>query len=72
MMNATVTYKICHGILELGEENKLVHKSWTEFRFPLVAGFVSSAEVKPEYDGEPVAGKDKLDTICNFKIDYAW
>jgi len=60
------------GLLEIGGNNKLVHKSWTGFRFPLVGGFIASAEIKLDYDGEPAEGKDELDTTYNFKLGYSW
>ncbi|MGV6825589.1 MAG: DUF481 domain-containing protein [bacterium] len=61
-----------NGILELGGDNKLVHKSWTGLRFPLVSGLVASAEIKLEYDSEPASDKDELDTTYKFKLGYHW
>jgi len=61
-----------YGIANLEDTDKVIIKSWTGVRFPLKWGIVSSAEIKVEYDSEPVDQTDKTDTTYRLKLGYTW
>lgn len=60
------------GVWNLEETDDVVLDSWTGLRFPLLAGFVASTELRAEYDGGAAEDKDELDTTYRFKLGYEW
>lgn len=61
------------GYVGIGQgSNKVVWNSWSGLRVPLLAGFITSAEVQWEYDGQPAADTEKLDTTYRLKLGYQW
>jgi putative salt-induced outer membrane protein YdiY len=60
------------GVWNVEETDDVVMDSWTGLRFPLLAGFVASTELRAEYDSGAAKGKDELDTTFKFKLGYEW
>ncbi len=64
------------GRWNLEDTQRVILKSWTGFRFPLVHGFfgniVASVELEADYDSQPNAGIGTTDTTYRIKMGYEW
>ena len=64
------------GRWSLEDTRRLIFKSWTGFRFPLVHGFfgdiLASVELEADYDSQPNPGVGTTDTTFRIKLGYQW
>ncbi len=60
------------GFVAVDSSDKLLWRSWTGVRVPLVAGLVGSVEYEIDYDSEPAVEAETTDTTFKLKLGYRW
>jgi len=65
-------YHRMKAFANVDEFDNLVLDTWTGVRIPLKGGFITSAELKAEYDGGAVDDTKEWDTTWRLKLGYRW
>ncbi len=65
-------YHRMKAFANIDELGNLVLDTWTGVRIPMKGGFVTSAELKAEYDGGAVEDTKAWDTTWRLKFGYRW
>lgn len=60
------------GFQGVNNSGKLIWRSWTGVRVPLVAGLFGSLEYEIDYDSEPAVEADTTDQTFKLKLGYKW
>ncbi len=60
------------GTLDLEDTANLEITSKTGLRFPLVLGLAATAQLDLDWDNQPSAGKDRLDSRYLINLGYSW
>ena len=60
------------GFQAVDNTDKLLWRSWTGVRVPLIAGLVGSVEYEIDYDSEPAVEAETTDQTFKLKLGYKW